>query len=66
MTPKPKTAKKPEAENPLWGYTAAIETLVGVARGRIRSETRLEAARILLEHCAFPPTGSWDFEEDDE
>lgn len=47
--------------NPLEGYSCAIEALMDLCVSG-RDETRLEAARELLQHTSVPPTVSWDFE----
>lgn len=52
--------------NPLNGYTVAIQTAIDVASGKSKSRLRLDAAMILLEHCAQPPWVEWDFEQEDE
>lgn len=60
---------KPDAaENPLNGYSAAIEAVIAVASGKSRSRLRLDAAEILLRHCSAPPWVDWGIEplDDDE
>ena len=60
-----KRTKSTQSDNPLWGYSVAIETLVDLAKGKTRSRLRLEAAQELLHRCADPPSVNYDFEEDE-
>lgn len=65
MATKTKAPPKTEGQNPLEGYSTAIETLMWIAKNGRTHQIRMEAAQTLLNYTDAPPNANWNFEEDE-